>query len=1363
MSTTDPGLKQAVDYLIESDEPPEANVPAISNAAKAGDFGIEDIIKHYAEQKSRNGIVYPTDVSQLHELQKTVNADTDHSIGKLDDICDTVNLVKNEADINEQALRIYDADAPADKRRDAIKDLIADANRAGIDVDAEGVISSIKEFKSASEYTGGAVSGVRGDRDDLAKSISTPDEIQSESEYVYQIELEDGADIESVDWYIGGNKQGSGETIVHTFNFPGVYTISAEVSGTDGTTQHVTQEIDVIGAEEVDVEIIADEHVKVGEAATFSANVETKNVIVESLFWELDQTQFGEGKEITHTFPEPGKHTISVTAHTQSGLSAMDSAKVSVIEPTSADAEIVAPDTAYVGENITVNLTAETENTYIDGTTCTIDGKEVPVKSIPDNTFEYSFDEPGEHEISFTVISGGGDSAIVTDTIHTYVEPSVSFVNPVEEVTLGDKETFTANYNDQHSINWGVTNASLVAVNDDTATVKFDSDIENEASVTAEVENEIGDIVEDTVVVDINTPSVTAVIDGPEKQRVGGVGQFSAEKSNVEHASITGLRWETDDGTTIGTGENITYEFAEEGEVTIHLHIDTDRDISDTDSITVAVKPQTNVTAISVIDAGGTTEDTITLDASKSVAENVGIDSYTWEVGNATLQGEVVEFSPDRPGEYTVTLTVESEEGDTDTDTDTFEVKPFTDITAKLSGPESTTIGEEVTYNASDSSTVNTTVDAYEWHLNGKPAGEGKTFTQTFSTAGHYTLRLKVTSTTGDVDTDTVGITVEKAEPEITPRIITRDETVEGDVEFSAEQTTVKYGEPQSYTWIIDGEEFHTTDEKFHHSLDKIGPVDVELTVSARGDVKATAEETVYILPEPADPPIVVNQDDSKSDTLESISELYRDDRLPLQAKNWFAKQAVETASEYSTTIVEDEIAAYVDEHVDDVSGDDVDIDGTSENLVEPAEGPEQAVSADDDDTTSGWEVGAKGDESDDEGLLDEDSVSVETDSSDSDDGGVWEFDDGDDDASDDDGSLLEDEEVSTEETNTDDSESIAGDFFGSDEDEEDETEDSSEDEDELSVPEDELVDIEDPTSIADELVEKHREKRTPPEQYDIGGSVLSMPNYAQDIVDFEFVLEQDDETLQGDVNGAGIIVTDNDTYVAIARVEGRDWSIHTAEKRREIISTYQSAFLTGIENHVQIVSIPTRFDIRDHLDRVEAVLNEYQDDQDELLLNIGRSMYPNWMEGFMKQNDMRERAFYIVVPLSAKQLHEFKGGSESIAEQFSELPIVGGLFERFTEDRAEDITKYQVLRELNTRMERMENNLRRVDVSMERIDNRNEAMEVLFHYYHNDKPRSEVFPMGPFTTSEADATIGGVGIGELLEGESNTTEEGQQ
>ncbi|WP_146418376.1 hypothetical protein [Haloarcula hispanica] len=263
-----------------------------------------------------------------------------------------------------------------------------------------------------------------------------------------------------------------------------------------------------------------------------------------------------------------------------------------------------------------------------------------------------------------------------------------------------------------------------------------------------------------------------------------------------------------------------------------------------------------------------------------------------------------------------------------------------------------------------------------------------------------------------------------------------------------------------------------------------------------------------------------------------------------------------------------------------------------------------------------------------------------------------------------------------------------------------------------------------------------------PPQQTDsTEQGALAIPNYAQDLIDFEFVLESKDDYLPTGVNGAGMIVKDEDEYVGITEVQPRSWSIHTEEKKSEIIEAFKSSFLATLDFPIQIVAYPTKFDISDHVDRLNDVISEDRNrSTDSKLVNLGRQLYPNWLERFILDNDMKQRRFYIVIPISAEQINQFQnvdsGLLDTAAEKFGPLAPIADFFGS-SDNR--NISKQQCLRELDTRLNRVERALQRFDVQTERLDDRDQVMSVLYHYYNNEQPLNDVFLNGPYSVESGD------------------------
>lgn len=244
----------------------------------------------------------------------------------------------------------------------------------------------------------------------------------------------------------------------------------------------------------------------------------------------------------------------------------------------------------------------------------------------------------------------------------------------------------------------------------------------------------------------------------------------------------------------------------------------------------------------------------------------------------------------------------------------------------------------------------------------------------------------------------------------------------------------------------------------------------------------------------------------------------------------------------------------------------------------------------------------------------------------------------------------------------------------------------------------------------------------------------LSVASYTQDLVDAEFVLESDDAFVPDGVDGAGVVVLDDDSYVGLLSVRPRSWSIHTAERKQEIVATFQSSVLAPLEFPLQIVAYPTDFDISDHVAALADVTAETSDSGD--LLAVGRDLYPAWLRAFIEENDTKQRRFYVVVPVSADGIRQFENREGLAATVAERVPPLAPLLDRLTDSPAADVTRRQCLRELDARLTQVEAGLRRLDVRAERLGDRQETLAVLAQYYNNRRPPVRV-GTGGYTVRE--------------------------
>jgi len=155
----------------------------------------------------------------------------------------------------------------------------------------------------------------------------------------------------------------------------------------------------------------------------------------------------------------------------------------------------------------------------------------------------------------------------------------------------------------------------------------------------------------------------------------------------------------------------------------------------------------------------------VTFDGSVSY-DNIGITSYTWtftDETQQTLTGVNPTYTFANPGTYTVTLNVLDGAGHYETDTVVITVLDVTNPVADAGSDKTVIVNIEVGFNASGSSD-NVGIISYKWDFGDGFNETGITTIHTYTEAETYTVKLTVRDAAGNSDTDSITVTVKKAE-----------------------------------------------------------------------------------------------------------------------------------------------------------------------------------------------------------------------------------------------------------------------------------------------------------------------------------------------------------------------------------------------------------------------------------------------------------------------------------------------------------------------------------------------------------------------------------------------------------------------
>ncbi|UIO99751.1 hypothetical protein Hbl1158_14705 [Halobaculum sp. CBA1158] len=274
-------------------------------------------------------------------------------------------------------------------------------------------------------------------------------------------------------------------------------------------------------------------------------------------------------------------------------------------------------------------------------------------------------------------------------------------------------------------------------------------------------------------------------------------------------------------------------------------------------------------------------------------------------------------------------------------------------------------------------------------------------------------------------------------------------------------------------------------------------------------------------------------------------------------------------------------------------------------------------------------------------------------------------------------------------------------------------------------------------------------ERRRPEETDPALQGPMGTRNYTQDLVDFEYVFDSGDDFAPQSVNADGIVLTQSGDYVGMARVTPRSWSIHTQEKKHQILQSYQSGFLSSLDFYTQIVCYPTEFDTSEHIDRLEERMRERSNAADESpLVQYGRQLYPRWLTSFIEEEELTQREYYVIVRVDPSSLRQFDE-SESLSDKVGESAaafgsIVSAVESLFSSDDADagEASREECVREVSKRLNQVRSALRQIDVTVDPITDRDEALSVIYHYYNNARPERAAFDVGRRTEFDADTEL---------------------
>jgi PGF-CTERM protein len=149
----------------------------------------------------------------------------------------------------------------------------------------------------------------------------------------------------------------------------------------------------------------------VNEAVTFEADASDPDGTVESYEWTVDGESVSGAREFTYTFSASGDHDVTLTVTDDDGGSTTASRTIAVNAPPSVEID---PADTRAGEEVTVEADATDPDGSIARYEWRVDGEAASTA----DTLNYTFSDPGAHQITVEVEDDYGATAVTTATIN---------------------------------------------------------------------------------------------------------------------------------------------------------------------------------------------------------------------------------------------------------------------------------------------------------------------------------------------------------------------------------------------------------------------------------------------------------------------------------------------------------------------------------------------------------------------------------------------------------------------------------------------------------------------------------------------------------------------------------------------------------------------------------------------------------------------------------------------------------------------------------------------------------------------------------------------------------------------------------
>ncbi len=468
------------------------------------------------------------------------------------------------------------------------------------------------------------------------------------------------------------------------------------------------------------------------------------------------------------------------------------------------------------------------------------------------SSFDYTFGSSGTYLLVYSSADSNGFNASSSLTEVVNSDPTIGITssqNPTDSGNTVEFQSSVSGGTSPYSYAWTIDGDSYTSQD-----VNFTFSSSGSYTVDLTVTDATGYSVSTSISQTVNSDPTVSASSNVSSADIGYPIEFSSSPSGGTGSYV--YNW-TLNGKQISTSQDFSYSFASSGSYTLTVTI-TDsvgKTTSATVSVTINSNPSVTATASqNPTDVGNS------VTFSSTISGGTGTLTYSWLVnGVQESTSSSFTYSFNSTGSYTVNLTVTDADGHV----------AYAQFTEKVNADPSVSIHTNhnptdvgVSVNLTSSISGGTPGYKYSWTVNGNNFNTSYV-DYTFTSAGTYTISLKITDKNGNTATASIS---EVVNPDPSVSISVQYNPVDQGINDTLQAVISGGTSPFNYTWTL-GSQVLNYSQEFHYAFASTGTYTINLTISDSQGLTSSTSVIIKVIAKPSAAIEGVNKTDISTET----------------------------------------------------------------------------------------------------------------------------------------------------------------------------------------------------------------------------------------------------------------------------------------------------------------------------------------------------------------------------------------------------------------------------------------------------------------------------------------------------------------